>query len=492
MEQHEVDLLIIGAGPAGATIAGEAARVGARVLAAEKRTGDSPSRAGVIQPRVLEQLDNRDLMGRFRDAAADWRPDFEIPLYMYAGLGPLRYDLLDSDYPYALVMPQTTTEHLLRAWAAEQGADIRRGLKYVSHVDEGDRVVAKLVDLEGGEHTVTAKYMVGADGAHSNVRTNAGIPFEGRENTLTAISVDADLSFPWPLGMQMNRNQHGWVLSYPFGTNTTRFIIVSEASRNIPTSVEPTLEEVKTELRKILEEEMTFTTVQRMSRYGNAHKMTPTMQKGRVFLCGESTRVHYPASGIGMNYCIQDGFNLGWKLGAVINGSADESLLDTYDSERHPVLQAMMDDVETQTTLHFDFSEGGLKLKDFVEQNLVPIPEVNNILRRRLTGFGTSYEHEGATHPANGRRVPKLPLDDGRRYGQIATTADFVLIDSAGGSRAIDTIAHGISSALPGTDGLEGAVTILVRPDGYVARAWAARPSDEDVLEARRAALQLA
>lgn len=482
--QIEVDVLVIGAGPAGATVAAEAARAGARVMAVEKRTGDSPSRAGVIQPRVLEQLANRDLMGRFREAAADWRPDFEVPIYMYAGLGGLRYFELDSDYPYALILPQTTTEHLLRAWADEEGVDVRRGVTYVSHTQTDDGVLTELVDETGSPLTVRSSYLVGADGARSKVRAVAEVPFEGRDTTLTAMSVDADLSFPWEASMRMSRNEAGWVLAYPFGVNTTRFIIVAEASRNLDTTVPVTIEEVQRSLTDIFGSDFGVTSAKRLSRYSDAHKMVPRLRDGRVLLVGEATRVHYPASGIGMNYCIQDAFNLGWKLGAAATGTAPDELLETYHEERFPVLQALMDDVDVQTSLHFDFSEGGLKLKDFIERELVPLPGVNEILRNRLSGFGTSYRDGDEPHPAIGLRVPPITLADGRRYAQLAAESSFVLLD---GDPAIPTrqlpsaISVAVATGLASVESFGDAATVLIRPDGYVAFAWSAAPSDADI-----------
>ncbi|SDZ53828.1 FAD-dependent oxidoreductase [Herbiconiux ginsengi] len=487
-----VDVLVIGGGPAGATVAAEAARAGASVIVAEKRTGDSPSRAGVIQPRVLELLDARGLMGRFRAAAAEWRPDFEVPIYMYAGLGGLRYDQLDSDFPYALILPQTTTEHLLRAWAVESGAEVRRGVRYAGHRAQGDLTAVDLVDEAGVTVTVETRYLVGADGARSHVRATAGIPFEGREITMTAMSVDADLSFPWAASMQMKRNEAGWILTYPFGVNTTRFIIVAEASRNVPTSVPVTEDEVRESLVAIFGSDLGFTTAHRMSRYGDAHKMVPRFREGNVFLVGEATRVHYPASGIGMNYCIQDAFNLGWKLGAVAVGAAPDSLLDTYQTERFPVLQKLMDDVDTQTSLHFDFSEGGLKLKDFLEQEIVPIPEVNAVLRDRLSGFGTRYPVVDGDHPAVGSRVGQIVLSGGGAYTQVAAESDFVFVeapDSAVPRDLPSAFGYGTSTDLEGALGHADVVAALIRPDAYVAQAWTSAPTDAEIRTARERAL---
>jgi len=480
----DADLVVVGGGPSGATVAAEVARRGGRVVVLEKRTGDAPSRAGVIQPRVLELFDSRGLMGRFRDAASHWRTDFEVPVYFYAGMAGLRYFELDSAHPYALILPQTTTEHLLRDWAEESGAEIRRGVTYESHEEDADGVTVCGVDGSGAAFEIRARYLVGADGAQSRVRKNAGVPFEGRGAELTAVSVDAVLSWPYTTPVHLARNENGWILAYPFGEQTTRFIIVAEGQRTVPVSVAPTMDEVRESMRAIMGEDFGVTENRWLSRYSDAHRLTPYFVTGRISLVGEATRVHYPASGMGMNYCIQDAFNLGWKLAFVIAGDAPDALIKTYDDERHPIISEFMDDVATQCALHFDFSPGGLALKRFFEEEILPTPEVNAILRDRVSGFKTTYHRESDPHPADGTRIREVDLGS-TTYNEVAARSDFVLIELAAGAPATRAVSGRVTRVLATVDdlpgNLAGSATVLVRPDAYVAKAWVSPPLDVEI-----------
>ncbi|GHF35267.1 2-polyprenyl-6-methoxyphenol hydroxylase-like FAD-dependent oxidoreductase [Amycolatopsis bartoniae] len=485
----DADLLIVGGGPAGATVAAEVASRGARVIVLEKRTADAPSRAGVIQPRVLELLDARGLMGRFREAARNWRPDFEIPVYFYAGMTGLRYFEMDTAHPYALILPQTTTEHLLRDWAVESGANIRRGAAYESHEQDSHGVTVRGLDAQGEPFILRGRYLVGADGAHSLVRKTAGVPFEGRGAELTAVSVDAVLSWPYSTPVHLARNENGWVLAYPFGEQTTRFIIVAEATRHVPVDVAPTMEDVRASLRAILGEDFGVTEHRWLSRYSDAHRLTPYFVDGRVSLVGEATRVHYPASGMGMNYCIQDAFNLGWKLAFVIAGDAPQRLIKTYDTERHPIIRDFMDDVAAQCALHFDFSPGGLALKRFFEEEILPTPAVNAILRDRVSGFGTTYHHPADPHPADGGRVREFDLG-ATTYNEVAARSDFVLVERAGAAPADRVLSGRIARVLATVNEFPGniadATAVLIRPDAYIARAWVGSPSDAEIAQVYR------
>lgn len=204
-----------------------------------------------------------------------------------------------------------------------------------------------------------------------------------------------------------------------------------------------------------------------------------------MFLVGESTRVHYPASGIGMNYCIQDAFNLGWKLGAVATGAAAAQLLETYDAERFPVLTAIMDDVDVQTNLQFDFSETGRKLQRLFEAELIHLPEVNRHLAGKLTGFATHYHRPDDEHPAIGLRVNRATLVDGRTYAQIAVDTHFVYLEAEpAGERSLpERVGYGLAPALPALEFARGAAAILVRPDGYIGHAWSSLPSDAEIAD---------
>jgi len=347
---------------------------------------------------------------------------------------------------------------------------------------DGVRVVA---DLDGGtQQEFAASYVVGADGGRSAVRKLLGIDFVGHDATFTGIVADLAMAKPWPGARMMSDNDRGWVNAFPFGSGAEpvlRFNIVHVESMRTDKDVPVPDEEVHRVLDEILDElDVEWGEVLWASRYTDAMRLADRFRQDRVFLVGDSTRIHYPASGVGMNFCIQDGFNLGWKLAAVVNGHASAELLDTYESERRPVTEALLRSVEAQCAIQFDFSPGAIAFRRMFEKNLMPMPEVNRWLGLELNGLTTSYAAPEGNHPLAGTRLPDLELHcrEGLiRIGELLRNMDFLLIDCTGGQTFDDVkfasapvrVVSGIPSLCPPE--LTGVGALLVRPDGYV--AWA-------------------
>jgi hypothetical protein len=207
-----------------------------------------------------------------------------------------------------------------------------------------------------------------------------------------------------------------------------------------------------------------------------------SLRKGRVFLVGESARIHYPASGVGMNFCLQDAFNLGWKLANVVNGLADEATLDSYNGERLPVMRSLLESVKAQCVLQFNFDPDGVTMKRRLAEHIIPLPDVQRKLVLELCGLEQPYPSEAGSHPLVGHRVPDLDLVtlEGRcsRIAELLRDRRFLLLDLEGFS---GQFAHADLAGLPVNvmqvrvgrqpPSMAGVKALLVRPDAYV--AWA-------------------
>jgi 2-polyprenyl-6-methoxyphenol hydroxylase-like FAD-dependent oxidoreductase len=443
-EGQAPQVIVVGGGPSGLAISGELARSGVRVLLLERRESGVQSRAGTILPRVLELLDSRNLAERFFERARLITDTPFVPIHIWAGMKPVHWRSLETRFPHRLILPQNTTEELLTENCVEVGVEFVRGatVEGLRQDADGATVVARMAD--GTTREYSAEYVVGTDGGRSAVRTLAGIGFDGHEPTFTGIIADLAMTAPWPEIRKVVDNERGWVNAYPFSTSgepLLRFNIVHVESMKADKADPVSPEEVYRDITEILEIDIDFGDVAWASRYTDAMRRADRFRQGRVFLVGDSTRVHYPASGVGMNFCLQDAFNLGWKLAAVVQGHAPECILDTYEQERRPVVEKLLENVEAQCAVQFDFSEAGIAFKRTFERDIMPLPQVNRQLALELNGLTTPY--------------PRLP-------------GDHPLV--------------GVPSLRP--ESLRDVKALLVRPDGYV--AWAASAA-VDVAEAEQA-----
>ncbi len=490
MNEFDADIVIAGAGPSGLIVGCEAAIGGARVLILEKRDGPTWSRAGSIAPRVMEILASRGVADRLLKRALELHANPYTREGIWAGLQSIHYKRLDSDYQYVLMFPQIETEKLLADHFRSLGGEIRLRSEVTSVAQDAEGVSVTYQD-DKGEKRVRGRYLVGADGNRSAVRESAGIPRHGTPAKRIAVNVDAFVPNPYPEVLTVSNNEHGWAMTYPLRDGLTRFAFIDAATMGEEPDRPLELEDAKAMLRRVHGTDYGITKVDAINRFHDVLYLAERIRDGCIFLVGESVRIHYPASGVGMNFCIQDGFNLGWKLAAAVAGRAPDWLLDTYASERLPEVEALIDDVLRQCAIQFNFDPEHVALKRFIERDVLPDPEVNLKICENLAGLSAAYPAAGGSPAIVGRRLANLAArrqsGSGASVFELMRTQEFLLLDLSGGT-CLPRIEAGVrvvvANAEPGDRPmLMGLATLLVRPDGHV--AWASERRLDEYLPER-------
>lgn len=328
----DTSVLIVGAGPTGLVLACELARRGVDHRLIERAdTHFTGSRGKGLQPRTLEVFDDLGLVDRVLATGAPYPA-----IRRYAG-GQVVWEghmheetepTADVPYPNIVMIPQARTEELLRERLAELGGRVELGVELLDLTQDEDGVTATT-----SAGPIRARYLVGADGGRSSVRKLLGVGFGGetREEErmllgdVRANDLDRDHWHTWVDA----ENPKRWLALCPL-PGTDAF----QAVTTIGPDTEPTFEtlrEVAARLAGVGVRDASW-----LSLYRPNIRIVDRFRVGRAFLAGDAAHVHSPAGGQGLNTGVQDAYNLGWKLAAVLGGAPAE-LLDTYEEERLPV-----------------------------------------------------------------------------------------------------------------------------------------------------------
>nr|BFE73638.1 hypothetical protein GCM10020092_069390 [Actinoplanes digitatis] len=178
----------------------------------------------------------------------------------------------------------------------------------------------------------------------------------------------------------------------------------------------PTLDDFKRQLRAVAGTDFGVHSPRWLSRFGDATRLADRYRVGRVLLAGDAAHIHPPIGGQGLNLGVQDAFNLGWKLAAQVRGWAPETLLDTYQAERHPVAEQVLDNTRAQTEL-LSAGPGPEAVRRLLTE-LMDLDEVNRLLLEKITAIGIRYDFGPGTDLL-GRRLRDIDVKQGRLYGQL-------------------------------------------------------------------------
>ncbi|MFE5123730.1 FAD-dependent oxidoreductase [Streptomyces sp. NPDC056669] len=512
---QRTDVIVVGAGPTGLLLASELALQGVQVTVLERlQEPDTTIKSGSINVASAEILDRRGMLpaaeesqqrrmavaGKFTAGGGtavthgvvggfeQTSPRFPV-MGHFAGI-MFRNDLVDQEDPVlashtavagGVAVPQYDLELLLADRCAQLGVDVRRGITVKGVRSTGGDLLADadadadvVVETDAGE--LTAGWVVAADGGRSPIRKQLGIDFIGTDPELVGYQGIAD--FDDTTGLS-----HGWNWTprgvYAYGPIPGRILVARFGPQPEDRDAPVTLEELQEVVRDVTQTNVTLSAIHgRATRWSDNARRVKHYRHGRVLFAGDAAHVHSPFSAQGLNLGFGDAVNLGWKLAATIQGCAPAGLLDTYDTERSPIADWVLDWTRAQVAL-MRGDERTKRLRRVVGDELFTVPGAMNKMLAVSSGIMQHYDvADDATAPV-GTTAGDVVLTSGRRLADFAHDGRFVLVDRTHDGRFAEAVQHLSERIAYVADSAADTElpSLLVRPDGII--IWAADQDDE-------------
>jgi 2-polyprenyl-6-methoxyphenol hydroxylase-like FAD-dependent oxidoreductase len=448
------DVLIVGAGPTGMTLATSLKQLGVDCVVVDQLPdATDDTRAGFVQPRTLEYLRRVQVADPMIDDGLKGRG--AVFADVDRDLIRLSYDTVDSPYPFLLMIPQWQTQRRLDQRFEELGGSVLRGVRLLDLVPEFPGSAATVVDSDGALRVINARFVAGCDGLHSRVRTQLGIGFPGSSpEQMFAVS---DVRFDgWPVDRvetAFSLSPHGMLIASPLPGDMVR-VVASVA----PGTPAPTLQDVDDLIQARGAGWMrkgTVTELLSSSTWRVHERIASQLRHGNTFLLGDAAHTHSPAGGQGMNTGIQDAGNLAWKLHQVLRLGAPESLLDSYEAERLPNAQKLIAFTHQIVTLATISGDKQQQMRNDILAAISEVPGVIEALSVRFSQMDIGYGDSNK------------PFAPGTRVNPGITGAE----DLAWSLLTPDAAPPDLHPAFKVTVSKDVSQPVAVRPDGIVASA---------------------
>lgn len=474
-DANPLDVLICGAGAAGLTLAIDLARRGLSFRLVDKLPGPfAGSRGKGLQPRTQEVFEDLGIVDRIAAAGGHYPPQRQYRAdgsHEEAQGFVIAPPSAAEPYRTPLLVPQFRTEAVMRERLAEFDSAPEYGRELQAFEQDSEGVTA-LIAGPAGTETIRCRYVVGADGGHSFVRRTLGIGFPGETLGMRAIVADLVLEgLSRDVWHRFNDSDMARQISFcplPHGALfQLQAPIALDVEADLSVSGLQAFIEARTTGRGL-----TVRTVAWASAYNMNARLADRYRVGRVFLIGDAAHIHPPTGGQGLNTSVQDAYNLGWKLAAVVKGAPD-TLLDTYEEERRPIAAGMLG---LATGLLEKAKQGDMRRGRETHQLDLGYRSSSLSLQPAKPRDGVSAGDRAPDAPLQGAAGQPRRLFDlfhGPHWTLIGRAPDIALptprrelrVHRIGGEGELRDMGNGLGA----TYGMGDDDLLLVRPDGYVA-----------------------
>ncbi len=483
-QYHSIhDVIISGAGPVGLFLACELALSKCSILILEKAENPlSPLKQlpfgirGLSAP-TIESLYRRGLLKeleihkRLKNPHQNSGEGSRRQVGHFAGIPFREGDIDTSQWRYRLPSSTDTSliseiqelESVLARRAETLGVEIKRGLAVTDFQQTEDGVA-----LHCGGQSFQSKWLVGCDGARSAVRKAGGFEFAGTEPEFTGYTTQVEIADPEKLKPGRNVTPTGMYLQSQPG-----YVVIQDfdggAFHNSEKPV--TREHVQEVLRRVSNTDVTINALHIAATWTDRARQATTYRNGRILLAGDAAHIHSPLGGQGLNLGLGDAMNLGWKLAATILKKAPEGLLDSYQTERHPIGAQVLDWSRAQVAVMGTGPQA--RALNTIFSDLMNTRDGATYFAARVWGVFTHY-NLGGDHPLVGHSVPNFEFEDGAKIGEFMHGGQGILLDFDSNA-SLKTLANEYADRIKyisasAKDRL-ALSTVLIRPDGII--AWA-------------------
>ena len=343
-------------------------------------------------------------------------------------LARMRFAPAESPYPFIAMVPQNVTERLLHEQLERRGGTVDYESTLVSAVAHEDYISAT-IDRQGTPIAIRASYLVGCDGAHSRVRHLLNIPFAGKQYDASFMLADVETNEALPADeLQLCPNESGPLAIFPMSPRRRRIVATVKGADGGA----PSLDLVQTLLAQRAPAGIRATVLHWSSYFRVHHRQAAQLRVGRAFIAGDAAHIHSPFGGQGMNTGLHDAWNLVWKLALAIRGRAGEGLLDSYSTERRPVIRGVIRTTDLLTKVMETPSNLAQSLRDTLIPAVSQLAPFQHAFVKRLSGLGIAYPHSpiiegggdevlrcvGARRRRHRQPIPALHWPRGRRRRQ--------------------------------------------------------------------------